>query len=260
MESLTDDQVGAIAAQFHRAAADRTAIETLAHEPLSVDDGYRVQAAVQLLQGDELIGWKAGCTNEAAQLHLGLAGPVTGRYRAAHVLTSPAVLEAADFVTAPHIEVEVGLRLLRDLDSPPDDALDLAEYVEAFAAIEVVAGRLAASPMLPAAQLVADNVMGARMIVGPTLELSTAELRRLDALPVSLSVDGEPIVEATGAAAWGHPLRVLNVVADRARSTGDVLRAGQLVITGTCTGLVAARLGAEHVGRVGDAQVRVRID
>ena len=259
-QALTDEQVSEVATQLARASADRIAIETLVGEPTSLVDAYRVQAVGHELHQDLLVGWKAGVTNDASQQMLGLDGPVVGRYRSAHVLAAPASVTVSEFVTAPYIEVEVGLRLLRDVDTVPDNEMDLADSVEVFAAIEIVAGRLAAAPLLPPGQLVADNVMGARMVVGSTASFGAAEIVGLDAVAVELTIDDEPVAQATGAAAWGHPLRVLQLVARRAESMQSPLRAGQLVITGTCTGLVPARPGHEHVGRVGDAEVRLRVD
>ncbi len=95
----------------------------------------------------------------------------------------------------------------------PRDALDLADAVEAFAAIEIVDGRMASFPLLGAAQLAADNVLAGRMIVGADLDLDATGLRALDTVPVELIVDGDSVASATGAAALGHPLRVLQLVA-----------------------------------------------
>ena len=58
---------------------------------------------------------------------------------------------------------------------------------------------------------------------------------------VELEIEGESVAAAHGSAALGHPLRVPDHVARHARTAVRSLRSGQLVITGTCTGLVAAR-------------------
>jgi 2-keto-4-pentenoate hydratase len=258
--ALTDTQVSEVAAQLAAASAQIAPVDQLVHEPASVDDGYRIQAAVLRLLDDRPVGWKAGCTNEAAQRMLQVDRPLVGRYPSALVVASPAALRAADFVATPHIEVEVGLRMIHDLSDVPRDVLDLADAVEAFAAIEIVDGRMASFPLLGAAQLAADNVLAGRMIVGEKLDLDPNGLRTLDTVPVELIVDGQPAASATGAAALGHPLRVLQFVAEHAIQLGDPIRAGDLVITGTCTGLVPARLGLDHLGRVGGADVRVRLD
>ena len=257
---LSDAQVATVADQLAGAARDRVAIDALVHEPRTLVDGYRIQAACHAEQERDpspLIGWKAGCTSAAAQEMLRLDAPVAGRYRADQMLGAPAVLRFEQYSTAPRLEVEVGLRLLDDLVDVPADLLDLCELVEVFAAIEVVAGRLAAFPFISAPVLVADNVVGAAMIVGPTLDLTPAEIRSLDSLPVELSIDSTSVAAATGAEALGHPLRVLHWLYGHARSVGASLNTGDVVITGTCTGLVPARAGSSHVGRVGDVEVQL---
>ncbi len=257
---MNDAQIDAVARQLAEAADTRTALEGLGIEPPDVATAYRVQDAGHALHGDPLVGWKAGCTSSMAQQFLGLDDPVAGRYRSDHVLTAPALVSVAEFCTAPHLEVEVGLRLLADIDGVPLDPMQLADAVEAFAAIEVVAGRLAASPMLAGPRLVADNVIGARVIVGDTLDLDPAGIRALDDARVTLTIDGDEVAAGTGADALGHPLAVLAWLAGHAAERGAPLRAGELVITGTCTGLVPARRAARHVGRVGDAEVDLSVD
>jgi len=257
--TLTDAQIEAVARQLAEAAQTCVAVDRLGAEPADTATAYRVQDAGHDVHGDALEGWKVGCTSAVTQELLGVDAPVVGRYRSDHVLTTPAQIAASEFASAPHLEVEVGLRLLADIDAAPLGAMQLADAVEAFAAIEVVAGRLSAFPMVGGPLLIADNVAGARMIVGSTLELAAADIRALDATPVTLTVDGDEVAAGTGADALGHPLNVLAWLAGHAAERGTPLRAGQLVITGTCTGLVAARVGATHVGRVGGAEVSVSV-
>lgn len=257
--SMTHDQIQAVARQLAEASRTWTPVEALGVDPGSVDSGYLIQDAGHGLHDDELVGWKAGCTSQAAQQFLGVADPVAGRYRSLHVLQAPAAINASEMVTTPHLEVEIGLRLLADIDAAPHDPMVLADSVEVFAAIEVVAGRLAAFPMVPAPQLVADNVVGARMVVGPTLDLDASGIRALDSVSVELHIDGDTVASGTGADALGHPLNVLAWLAGHAAQRNVPLRAGQLVITGTCTGLVPARQGATHIGRVGDAELSLDV-
>ncbi|MEP1123789.1 MAG: fumarylacetoacetate hydrolase family protein [Ilumatobacter sp.] len=251
----TDAQIVAIARQLAEAAESGVAVGAMGAEATDLATGYRIQEAGHDLLDDRLIGWKTGCTNVAAQRFLGLEAPVAGRYGSRHVIAAPAEVTATEFATPPHIEVEVGFRLLADIDGVPLDAMQLADAVEVFAAIEVVAGRLASFPLVGGPELVADNVFAARMVVGPTLDLDADAIRALDTLPVELWIDGERTAAGTGADALGHPLEVLSWLAGHAAERGAPLTSGALVITGTCTGMVPARRGASHVGRVGDSEV-----
>lgn len=257
--SMTKDQIQAVARQLADASQTRRPIDALGLDPASLEEGYLIQDAGHALYGDELVAWKAGCTSDAAQKFLGVSAPVAGRYRSSHVLETPASLNASELVTTPHLEVEVGFRLLADVDQPPNDPMQLADSVEAFAAIEVVGGRLSSFPAVPAPQLVADNVVAARMVVGSTLLLDAAGIRALDTISIELGIAGETVASGVGAAVLGHPLNVLAWLAGHAVDRGAPLRAGHLVITGTCTGLIAARQGEIHIGRVGDGEVRLTV-
>jgi len=254
----TADRAEQAARQLAHAAMICEPIDEVNPPPHDLADAYRIQVAGHALHGEPLSAWKAGCTSSAAQDFLGIAGPVSGRYRHSHVLESPASLSTDQFATPPRLEVEVGLRILNDIDDAPGDAMELADAVDVFASIEVVAGRLASFPLLAAADLVADNVVGARMIVGPSLGLDPAGVRALDTILVSLDIDGVEVASGTGADALGHPLDVLAWLAGHAAGFGTPLRSGDLVITGTCTGMEPARPGARHTGHVG--AVRVELD
>ncbi len=256
---LDDRQITACARQLLESERTGAPVAELAATPPDLASGYRVQDATHALVDEALVAWKAGCTSLAAQQMLGMDAPVAGRYRQRHVLASPAILSMSDFVTAPHLEVEFGLRLTSDVDAAPADALDLADAVEVFAAIELIAGRLAAFPMIGGPLLAADNVVAARMVVGATLDLDAAGIRGLDTVPVSLYVDGVEVAAGSGADALGHPLTVLAWLADHAATRDAPLRAGDLVITGTCTGLVAAVPDVVLRGQVGGAAVELSI-
>ncbi len=257
--SVSEDQVRAVALQLADAVRSTTPIDALGIDPVDVESGYRIQDAGHGLHDDSFVGWKAGCTSAPAQEFLGVSDPVAGRYRSLYVLDAPASVAASEFVGAPNLEVEIGLRLLADLDAAPLDPMQLADAVEAFAAIEIVSGRLAAFPLISASQLVADNVAAGRMIVGSTLDLDAAGIRGLDVTSVELDIDGETVASGVGSDALGHPLNVLAWLAGHAAGRGTPLRAGDLVITGTCTGLVPARPGFLHVGRVGSAELSLEV-
>lgn len=248
------------ARQLADAATTSVPVGQIGPAPRDLIEGYRIQAAGHDLHGEALRGWKAGCTSAAAQEFLGIEAPVSGRYRESHVLATPASLTAEQFAMPPRLEVEIGLRLLADLDVVPDDPMELAVSVDAFAAIEVVAGRLTSFPLLAAPELVADNVAGARMIVGSSLGLDPSGIRRLDETAVSLDIDGTEVASGTGSAALGHPLRVLAWLVDHATALGAPLRSGDLVITGTCTGMTLAQAGVRHIGRVGDVAVQLDVE
>ena len=73
----------------------------------------------------------------------------------------------------------------------------------------------------------ADGSSAAWVVVGTSLPLED-----LESLPVALSVDGEIVERAVGAAAGGHPAAGLAWLAGELATRARVLEPGDLVITG----------------------------
>ncbi len=99
------------------------------------------------------------------------------------------------------------------------------------------------------AGVIADNSGHRALVLGHPSD----DWRDLDlaGAPVELRVDGELRDAGSGARVLGHPLEALAWLAtDRARR-GDGLKAGQIVTTGTCTGLVMLSPGDEAVADFG---------
>ncbi|MFK8023445.1 MAG: 2-keto-4-pentenoate hydratase [Ilumatobacter sp.] len=242
------------------AELDRRAVAAIEPAPGDLATAYRIQDAGHRLHGEQLAAWKAGVTSEAAQELLELDAPVAGRVRASYVLESPGSIGVDAFATPPRLEVEVGLRLHVDLTEVPADPLELAEVVDAVPVIEVVSGRVASFPLLAAADLVADNVVSGRIVTGTSLGLDVAAIRALDSIAVALEIDREEVVVGRGSAALGHPLHVLGWLAQHAVERAAPLRSGELVITGTCTGMTPVQVGSTHVGRVGAGSVTLHVE
>jgi 2-keto-4-pentenoate hydratase len=77
---------------------------------------------------------------------------------------------------------------------------------------------------------------------------------------VILRVDGRERRRGTARAALDHPLVALTWLANELSRAGIGLRAGDMVSTGTMTGMVRARANEEHVADFGPfGEVRVRL-
>ncbi len=71
--------------------------------------------------------------------------------------------------------------------------------------------------------------------------------------------DGEAVADGVGANALGDPLNVLEWTANHLSALGDGIRAGEVVSTGTCTGLTPIAPGETLVADFGDlGRVEVR--
>ncbi|MEE9589634.1 MAG: fumarylacetoacetate hydrolase family protein, partial [Hyphomicrobiaceae bacterium] len=68
---------------------------------------------------------------------------------------------------------------------------------------------------------------------------------------VSFSVDGEQVASGTGALVMGHPLNALAWTVSKLGAIGLALEAGQIVTTGTCTGVNFVKAGQHAVANFG---------
>jgi 2-keto-4-pentenoate hydratase len=97
-------------------------------------------------------------------------------------------------------------------------------------------------------------VLGAAALDWQALDLATHLVR--------LEIDGERKAEGTGALVLGHPLNVLTWFVNRYTASGRTLSAGQIVSTGTTTGLVALEPGRTAVadfGSLGTVELTFRL-
>jgi 2-keto-4-pentenoate hydratase len=150
------------------------------------------------------------------------------------------------------IELEVGLRLGRDLivESPDTDKATLQLAVDAvLPVIEVVETRLADWRESDPLAQVADLQTHGALVVGTPSTLSPADLD-LRNVQAYLAFDRQPVASTRGANPAGDVWRLLGWLAWHAAQRGHPLRAGQIVTTGSCTGLLFAAEGANVQGHL----------
>lgn len=226
----------------HRLAQARKGVATVRWReiaPVDLQTAYAVQDATLALIGPPG-GWKVGAGSPDAEP--GCAPlPMAGVFAAgARLLGPPWQMRG--------IEVEVALRLGRDLD-PGDRLLSAPELVAAvdavLPAIEVVETRLADwRDSEPLAQLADLQSHGALVLGAPaSLPARDLDLRHIEAY---LAFDGQPVASTYGANRAGDIWRLLAWLARHCALRGQSLRAGQVVTTGSCTGMLFAPEGA-HV-------------
>jgi 2-keto-4-pentenoate hydratase len=219
--------------------------------PATLDDGYAIQEAFVLSFGQAVAGWKVGATAEASQRLFGIDEPFYGPILAPVVFASPAELPAAEFPMR-GIECEFAFQLAADFEprEQPYQPDDVAERVSApVPAIEVVSPRLDHPIRHGAPSAVADcGVNGALVLGTPTFDWQTLDLASHE---VRLEIDGEMKASGTGALVLGHPLNVLAWFVNRYTARGRTLPAGQIVSTGTTTGLLILEPGQRAVGDFG---------
>ena len=230
---------GDLATALWRARTEGGVIPRAAAEGLaSVETAYGVQREIALLAALPRVGWKVGTTSTAAQRLLGTEVPATAPMFADRCFESPA--EVAVFAgQEASVESEFGFRFARDL--PPRETIYgraevLAAVATVFPAIEVVGCRFEGGfDDVGAIRLVADMVANTAWVKGP----ERADWREMDLRghPVRLHRNGEAVAEGVGANVLGDPLNVLEWTANHLSTLGDGIKAGEVVSTGTCTGV-----------------------
>nr|WP_236796273.1 fumarylacetoacetate hydrolase family protein [Amycolatopsis sp. GM8] len=186
--------------------------------------------------GERVVGVKLGLTSRAKQERMGIRSPLTGW------LTDGMVLAAGEPVPPlihPRVEPEIVFVLGKPLRGPGiTAAVALGAVASVHAGFEVIDSRYTDFRFtLP--DVVADNASAARFVVGATGVPPSALDLRLEACV--LSVRGEPVDSATGAAVQGHPAEALALAANDLGRRGIGLEAGWLVLTGGLTDAIPLR-------------------
>ena len=217
--------------------------------PSSVEAALAVQREAVKHSGMERGGFKVGSTSAEAQKVLGTSEPGASPVLTGFFHESPAKV-AIDSSHGPAVEGEFALRLGRDIPASNSSysVEEVADAVAAVAAaIEVVGSRFSGG-LAGKGRLLTTADFGANisLVVGPW----TADWRGLDlaAHGVELIVDGELRDSGTGARALGHPMNVLQWLSGKWE---EGLRAGDIISTGTCTGLVDVAPGTHTVADFG---------
>jgi len=218
--------------------------------PADKDGGYRVAGFVAEELGWPVLGWKIAAAKEEMQRALRTDSPIWGRVFAVQE-TPLEVVHAA--LCSPIPEVEYQARLGADLP-PRAKPYSVEEVGEAVASLhpglELAECRFAhddAFPPLPA--ILADGAGSGTIIYGPPIE----DWRRRDIAgqEAVLLCDGRPRRRGTAAAALDHPMVPLAWLANELSRLGIGLEAGQMVSTGTLTGMLAPRPGERFVADFG---------
>jgi 2-keto-4-pentenoate hydratase len=213
-------------------------------QPRSGQEAYAIQQEIAALCGEPARGFKVGSTSPEAQRLLGTDEPGSALLLAPYVHESPARIAIAPAHT-PSVEGEFAFRLGRDL--PPRAASyasdEVADAVAAVAgAIEVVGTRFAGGLAGKGRWLVtADSGANIAFVGGRWHD----DWRRLDLKThrVAMRINGALRGEGTGARALGDPMNVLLWLANQQSAAGRGLKSGEIVSTGTCTGLDPVRPG-----------------
>ena len=229
-----------IAEQLWRCRSEGGAIEVPEDGgPQDLKTALMYQREAIACSGMRTIGYKVGSTSREAQIVLNTKGPSASPILSEYLFESPATITIYP-IQGPAIEGEFALRISRDLP-PRENAYsftDVMKAVDAVAgAIEIVGSRFVGGlagkgPLLTAADFGANIALA----IGPwNTDLHDIKLA---AHAVEVFIDGDLREQGTGARALGNPFNVLKWLANNQSETGQGLKAGEIISTGTCTGLL----------------------
>lgn len=199
----------------------------------NVECGYRVQAQLAQLAGNEVRGWKVTALSPEQQRGYLATQPVAGALLAPYVRVSPVTLSLARFVT-PLLECEVAFVLGQDLPArtEPYGSEEIRAAIEAVVpAMEIADCRLPAEA--PDLLKLADSMGNGAFIVGQPLK--PWKMLDLSGLAVTLSHDEIEVEYGTSARILGNPLFAVIALANAQPLPAGGLKRGQFVTTGTCT-------------------------
>jgi 2-keto-4-pentenoate hydratase len=234
---MTADQVRAAADLLWDRWSGGRRLDALPPElrPASREDGYAIQAELDRRSGAPRFGWKIAATSTAGQRHIGVDGPLAGRLLRERAFASGSIVPFG----ANHMrvaEAEFAFRMGREL-APRAQLYSVDEAMAAVdtlhPAIEIPDSRYDDFTIVGAAQLIADNACAHYFVLGDPAPESWRGVD-LIAHAVTGRVNDAPARTGVGANVLGDPRVALAWLANELAQLGLVLRAGEIVTTGTC--------------------------
>ena len=212
---------------------------TGAGAPTTAGAAYQIQdvfVAQSLRQRQTtLCGYKIALTTVAMREMVGFHDSVSGRLFNDQMLRSGHTLQARDYVHL-IVEFEIAFELARDLPvrATPWTGASILECVAcAYPALEIADDRAADYANLNESvlTLVADNAWNQGLVLGPAV--TKFDVASLLALAGIAFIDDREVGRGTGRDVMGHPLEALAWLANHLQGRDMVMKAGDIVTTGS---------------------------
>ncbi|MEV6257576.1 2-keto-4-pentenoate hydratase [Nocardia sp. NPDC051911] len=258
---LSDAVRTELADELERAERDRVAIDPLIarHPDIDVVDAYEIQLINirrRLDAGARVVGHKVGLSSKAMQQMMGVDEPDYGHLLAEMEVYEDVPVEAGRYLF-PRVEVEVGFVLGADLPGAECTEEDVLAATVAFApAIELIDSRIK-DWNIGLADTISDNASSAGFVLGAQrVAPKDIDIKVIDAV---LTRNGEVVAEGRSDAVLGDPVIAVAWLARKVASFGVRLKAGDIVLPGSCTRAIDARPGDDfHAEFAGLGSVRLQ--
>ena len=239
---LSADERTDAADRLRDAESDRAPIPplTATWPEIDVVDAYEIQLFNIRRRGRPVLGHKVGLSSLVMQQMMGVDEPDYG-----HLLDDMALDERTSVPALkycqPRVEVEVGFVLGADLPGAGCTEDDVLAATAALApAIELIDSRIA-DWKIGLADTIADNASSAGFVLGPArVPPGALDVRKIEA---ALRRNGEVVAEGRSDAVLGNPVTAVAWLARKVADFGVRLRAGNIVLPGSCTKAIDVRPG-----------------
>jgi len=236
-----------------RARLDDTQIaRTQPGAPADFAAAYTLQLAFLETLDMPCLGWKLGATSEQSMAMLGVDTPFIGPLLEQFCQPSGADM-ALPRNQSPGIETEFTIRLGAALPprATPYDRDTVDGAIDAIVpSFEIVASRLEGGPVGAGPMLAADfGANGGAVMGSPCSDWSSLNLHDH---PVTLTINDETVAESSNVGLmWDHLFDAVVWLANHPALASRGLQAGDLIMTGTCTGLLPVKPGDQAVADFG---------
>ncbi len=238
-----------LAADLAEAERSRVPMSPLtdAYPDIDVVDAYEIQLINirrRLAEGATVVGHKVGLSSAAMQQMMGVDEPDYGHLLADMEVFEDIPVDAGRYLY-PRVEVEVGFILADDLPGAGCTEDDVLAATAAFApSIELIDTRIS-DWKIKLCDTIADNASSAGFILGAgRVSPKDIDITAIDAV---LTRNGEVVAEGRSDAVLGNPVTAVAWLARKVDSFGVRLRAGDIVLPGSCTRAIDVRPGDRFV-------------
>ena len=254
---LTTEQRVEIADVLRRAEDRREPVPPLvdSYPDIDPDDAYEIQLINirRREQDTPVVGHKVGLSSKAMQQMMGVDEPDYGHLLEDMRLEERIPVRAGRYCY-PRMEVEVGFVLGDDLPGAGCTEQDVIGATAAVVpSIELIDSRIQ-DWKIGLSDTIADNASSAGFCLGKErLAPDEVDLKAMDAVLVR---NGEQVAEGRSDAVLGDPVVAVAWLARKVAGFGVRLRAGNVILPGSCTRAIDARPGDEfkatfsHAGAV----------
>lgn len=258
---MKTEQINQLGDELYEAFVERRTITPFTERDIGItlDDAYQIQQrfiARRLESGERVVGKKIGVTSKPVQQFLGVYQPDFGILTSAMEINGGNLVDL-DGLIQPKAEAELAFVLKEDLNGPGITAMDViraTDYV--VPCFEIVDSRIN-DWKIKIQDTVADNASCGVYVLGDV----KGDPKQLDLTLAGMVLrkNGELYSTSVGAAVQGSPANAVAWLANTLGELGIPFKAGEVILSGSQSELVAVQHGDElecTVGGLGRCSVK----